>query len=145
MSNIQTLANLIAHVESSNDQFAVRFEPAHHPKPEFVEKLAKQCELSWNTAEVLCCMSFGLYQIMGDELISLGLNASPIFYCSSAPTQDFYFQKYLNANNINYSLEDVINDQAKRLHFATIYNGPGNPQGYAARMMEVYNQSKANQ
>lgn len=85
-------------------------------------------------------MSFGLFQIMGDELISLGLNVSPILYCSSPIMQQSYFGKYLTANHLNYTLADVVNDSGARLHFATIYNGPGNPTAYAARMLKVYSE-----
>ena len=138
MQNIKTLADLIAEVESSNNQYAVRFEPAYHPDPAHVRTMAQECGVSFMTAETLCAMSFGLFQIMGDELVSLGLRISPIQLCCMPQTQENYFNAYCERAKINFSLQDVISDETKRMQFARAYNGPGNPEAYATRMLNVY-------
>jgi hypothetical protein len=142
MSSITTLQELIAQVESNNEQFAFRFEPSHRPNSQFVSKLANLIGCSYMSAETLCASSFGLYQIMGDELVALGLSISPIQYCASEPMQNFYFQKYITVNGLSYAtsmpLKDFMADSAKLLAFATRYNGPGNSQGYVNRMLSVY-------
>ncbi len=136
---IQTLSQLIALVESDNNQYAIRFEPAHKVNPVFVSQFARALDFSQATGEVLLACSWGLYQIMGDELVALGMVLSPAQYCCSVAIQNNYLQKYLLQKGLgDMTLDDVVNDETKRLHFATIYNGPGNPQAYAARMMEIY-------
>lgn len=135
---ITTLSQLIAQAESSNNQFAFRFEPAYHPNPAHVETLAKNCGITRISAEILCAASWGLYQIMGDNLVGMGLSISPIQYCSSPDMQGLYFARYIQNANCNYTLEQIIGDEATRLDFAKKYNGPGNPQAYANYLMEIY-------
>lgn len=134
-----TLAELIARVESDNNQFAVRFEPAYHPNPDHVSTLANLAKIGYHSAEILCAFSFGYYQIMGDNLIGMGLQCSPIEYCCLPGLQLVMFTKYCSDNNCDYSLDDIINDQSKREDFAKKYNGPGNIMAYSSRILTIYN------
>lgn len=139
---ISTLSQLIAQVESSGNPWAVRFEPAHTPRPEFVSLMVAAAACSTDTARVLCATSWGLYQIMGDELMSLGLKMSPVQYCASVQTQNDYFPKFLAEKGIaDYSLSDIINNVNDRAYFAGKYNGPGNVVSYGQRLLDVYQKS----
>ena len=94
------------------------------------------------TAEILCKMSFGLFQIMGNNLISLGLSINVFRYCNSVAAQDQMFWRYCIRNNCEYSLDDVINNETMRIDFARKYNGPGNVDAYAQRIIDIYNSVK---
>lgn len=140
---ITTLSQLIAAAESGNNQYAVRFEPAYHPDPKAVSKLAGIMECTANTAEILCSCSWGLYQIMGDNLVNLGLQISPIHYCAIPAMQDQYFSKFLARDNLSsFTLADILHYPEKRLQFAKLYNGPGLPERYADYLMQVYQKFK---
>lgn len=136
---ISTVLELIAAVESNNDQQAVRFEPAHTPAPQFVSRMAAVAACSTDTARVLCSMSWGLFQIMGDELIAKGLSVSPIYYCAQANMQTVFFNRVLVEKELDtYTLDEILNNPTIRLFFARQYNGPGNVTAYAQRMLDVY-------
>jgi len=137
-SKITTLAQLIAQAESANNQFATRFEPAYRPNPAHVSVLAKNIDCTYMTAETLCAMSWGLYQIMGDNLVGMGLTISPLQFCSSPDMQGLYFARYVQTANCNYSLEQILGDTPTRLDFARKYNGPGQPENYAAYLLQIY-------
>lgn len=140
---ISTLSDLIAQVESTGNPWAVRFEPAHNPAASFVSRMAAVARCSTDTARVLCASSWGLFQIMGDELMALGLNMSPIQYCASAQTQQATLPRFLAEKGLSaVTLDAVINDTPTRLNFATKYNGPGNVQVYSQRLLDVYHAAK---
>ncbi len=135
---IQTISQLIAQCESGGNPFAVRFEPAYHPDPEQVAAYAKAHGISHMTAEVLCACSWGMYQEMGDNLLRAGMSVTFQEFANDQAMQTEFFGKYLAADHLDYTLADVVNDEAKRLEFARLYNGPGAPERYAAYMMAVY-------
>jgi hypothetical protein len=138
---ISTLAQLIACIESSNNPQAVRYEPAHDPKPEFIALLVKAINCSEATAKMFCMCSWGLFQIMGDELVSQGFRGWPGDYTSNTDVQYLHFNEFLKEANIDYTLNNIINDPAIRLSFATRYNGPDDAQAYADRMLAVYKEN----
>jgi len=128
---ITTLAQLIAQAESSNNAQALRFEPNYSANDANILaiKILHKCNNS--TASTLASMSWGLYQIMGDNLAKMGLSVSLIDYLNSPDIQDDYFLRYCVLNGINYSLSEIQSDRQKLLNFATRYNGPGSPETYA--------------
>jgi len=136
---ISTVSALIAQVESGGNPWAVRFEPAHNPAPEFVSRMMAACACSHDTARVLCATSWGMYQIMGDELMALGLSMSPVQFCASAQTQNDMFAKVLDEKKLSaYTLNDLITSASARTFFASKYNGPGNVTAYSQRILDVY-------
>jgi hypothetical protein len=140
---ITLLSQLVAAVESGGNPYAIRFEPAHTPSSLHIATMATIAKCSVTTAKILCACSFGLYQIMGDELVSMGLLVSPLAFCADVNAQLRYFNLYLSLDHIDdYTLSDILTDQTKREHFAALYNGPGNVAGYSQRLLDVY---KANQ
>lgn len=134
---ITTLAQLIAQVESNGNPLAVRFEPAHRPEPYFVTHMMELAQCSFTTAQILCSMSWGKFQIMGDNLVSLGLAVSPLAYVHDDAMQDAFFEKFVGADHLTLTLQDVIGSIQKRQAFARLYNGPGNVIGYAQRMADI--------
>ncbi len=139
---ITTLSQLIAQVESSGNPYAVRYEPAYSPDNQAVLAMEKLARCSLATAVTLSKMSWGLYQIMGDNLIGLGLQSTPIQYCNNQSAQLSTFQAYCVENHCDYTLEEIVTDTLKRLDFARKYNGPGDPAAYAAAMMSAYQGSQ---
>lgn len=135
---ITDLAQLIRLIESNDNPHALRFEPAHHPAPHLVTQMQSIAACSFATAQVLCAISWGAYQIMGDELIALGLNVDPMAYCLNQAMQDIFFEKYMLADHLTLTLDDVINNASKRALFVRLWNGPGNVDAYSARLLAVY-------
>jgi hypothetical protein len=118
-----TLKQLIAQIESNNNPLAIRYEPAHNPKTYYINRMATIANCSLPTAAVLCSCSFGAYQIMGDGLIDLGLEVSPLAYVNAPAMQDLFFNEFITRNNINYSLDDLRANPAHISAFARRYNG----------------------
>lgn len=133
---IKTTADLIAQVESNGNPYACRFEPAYTPRQ--WPAMARLANCSESTAKVLCAMSFGLYQIMGDNLIALGVTVSPLAYCADTNLQLATFNKFLDRNRINFSLDGLISYSINRETFSRAYNGPGNVAAYSQRILDIY-------
>lgn len=136
--NITTLAQLIAQVESNGNLYAVRFEPAYRPNDLHVRKMVMAADCSTHTAAVLCTMSWGKYQIMGDNLIKLGMIISPIKFVQDESMQDDFFHRYLASNRMqDWSLVDVMNNPVMLNNFVRAWNGSANVQAYALRMKNI--------
>lgn len=133
-SDVKTLNDLIAAVESDGDQYAIRYEPNHQPRFSFIESMRDKFQISTATAEMMCKCSWGMYQIMGDELMALNLSIHPVQFCCSIGTQNVLLQEYLDAHHINLTLDELRGDKQKLEMFARIYNGPDNVDAYVARM-----------
>lgn len=73
-------------------------------------------------AKILSASSFGLYQIMGFNLIDLGLELSPLMFCMLPELQTKFFNEFLAKNGILYTLAEVVNDAQSRLHFTKVYS-----------------------
>ena len=138
-----SLADVVARVESSGNPWAVRYESLHRPLAPYIARMVRVAVCSYATAQVLCQSSWGLYQIMGDELMALGLGQSPVQYCSDPGIQRFMFQKYLTVNGLLYA--DIPpadffapEHEADVLDFARRYNGPGQPAVYAANLRNAF-------
>lgn len=136
-----TLAQLISLVESGGDTHAVRFEPEYTPAAHSIVTMMELAGCNYNTAKVLCAMSWGEFQIMGDELVSMGLAVSPFAYIDNLGMQNDFFNRYMLADHLTLTLSDVLTNPSKRAIFARLYNGPGNVDAYAARIEAV---AKAN-
>jgi hypothetical protein len=134
---IETLPQLISQVESSGNPLAVRFEPAHNPANHFILGMMHNAQCNYNTAKVLCAMSWGEYQIMGDELIALGLKVSPMQYLADPAMQLDFFNRYMLSDHLTLTLSDVLGNPDKRHIFARLYNGPGNVSAYVLRIEQI--------
>lgn len=133
------IAELIALVESNNNQYAMRYEPMYSVQSGAVSVYAKDNNVSLATAHICLCSSWGLYQIMGANLFAYGLTSNMLQYCNSIPLQNMYFQKFLTKNNLNNLTSDYqsfVSDDSKLAEFARVYNGPSNIDDYVNRMKE---------
>lgn len=134
---ISSISQLVAQVESGGNQWAVRFEPSYHPDAKaFLNARVAMPGLSFVTYETLLACSWGQFQIMGDNLYMLGLKVSLQEYCSDPAMQEMFFLRFCAQRNIAYTLDEILNDDAKRQDFAHHYNG--NTIGYSTRMLSVY-------
>jgi len=137
---ITTIQELIATAESGNNPSATRYEPGFG---EWVTDAdvtsamrANDCERE--TSQTICQTSYGLYQIMGANLYSLGLMSSVEDFMDSPTLQAHYFNLFLQSRKIaSITLDDIRNDQTKREYFALKYNG--NPTVYGNYLLKVLN------
>lgn len=140
---ISTIAELIAQAESSGNKFAVRYEKGHMPNLAFVKEMMTVAQCSFDTAYMMCQCSWGLYQIMGDELMAKKLGVSPIAYCGDSETQQYFFLQVLQEKGlIQYTLQDILTNTYDCIYFATKYNGPAQPEVYAQYLIDTYNKFK---
>lgn len=136
---ISSTSQLIGLVESNNEPGAVRYEPEwRYVTPELI-KACKQahfpCYMSDVTAKALMSFSYGKYQIMGSVLYELGYKGTLLQFQNDTTLQDAWFEKFLRARNIYFTLAELVASAAKRLLFATRYNGDG--PGYANKLMRA--------
>jgi hypothetical protein len=76
--------------------------------------------------------------MMGSNLYDLDYSGRIATFVGSEYLQQQFFEAFLRQRNINYSLEDVIQNKEKRERFALKYNG--DKRVYADRMLNVFNQ-----
>ena len=133
-----TLAEVIKQVESNGNQYALRFEPIafrNWPWSDNMTLIQQVHNCSASTAKMIACTSWGAYQIMGDNIWNpkvCGFPAPVITFLNTGLSQDTSFHGFLIAKGINYSLEDILGDEAKMTNFVTHWNGPGNVEVYSA-------------
>lgn len=116
---------------------------------DLIKTIAKINGCTLETAQVLYATSFGLYQVMGYNLYSLGLHR-PISEFLAGPhariLQDAMFAKFLSGKGILYTWRELASDQDKLNLFATKYNGSlsyGNRMRAVARTLTVETQQPA--
>lgn len=133
------LAAIIARVESggSGDRWAMRFEPGIYSGWPFDRAMtaaqgANRC--SNPTARAICAISWGRYQTLGYNLYLDGYQGPVGGFLASEPDQLAALATFLTLRNINWSWDEMAGDSYKLDTFAMKYNGPGNVDGYIARM-----------
>ena len=143
-----TLAKVIATVESGPFPFAVRFEPTVYTarygysagRPDEAAAMkANRCNLL--TARMICSTSWGLFQLMGFNLYSpaIALPISVIAFGFDSETQFDTFKKFVRLNGFDPDNFDFT-DETLIERFARSYNGPGDVANYAAKMKAAYSQ-----
>lgn len=137
---ITTLSQLVAEVESGNNVFAVRHEPAwRYTTKKIIDsfhRAHRPLKMSNQTALTLLACSFGKYQVMGSVLYEIGFQEELIKFAASEFLQDFWFKEVLKYKGIEFSLTEILQDEKKRNLFARRYNGDASV--YGARLMNVY-------
>jgi len=143
--NSVTLADVVSFVESYHRPDSIRFEPAWVSDPHTVARMAALADCDTATARVLCACSWGFYQIMGENLVSLGLPFSPIAYCGNPTLQAQFFHDFCAANGVENVLAIPLPQlfapgplPVELIEFARVYNGPGDPQRYALALRSAY-------
>lgn len=123
MSKPNTLAELIAQVESDNNPDALRHDSQYLPDPTGLILAEKFNRCDANTAALLCRISWGLYQLEGDTLYLHQWEGTLAEYLASPSEQLRMFNRFLSAHAINYSCSELLEDAEKRASFAHHYNG----------------------
>jgi hypothetical protein len=140
------LLDVVAQVESSGNQFAIRRESSLIlSRPVWLfgvgnanENLLKQHNalLDEATATACVCSSWGLYQILGGNLYApnVGLAVSILDYLCNTSLQEEYALKFMS--NIEFNGEMQFDDlsASEVIEFAERFNGPGQPEVYAAAL-----------
>lgn len=138
------LATLIAHVESNDNQHAVRYEPHVHKRVlagkwiDAVEQARRANACSRATAQVIVSCSWGAWQVMGFNLYgSLGTKIPIGEFLGYRGAQRLTFEEYCANNGLPHSADVAKEDAAWLRRFAVAYNGPGAPDEYVRRMRAV--------
>lgn len=134
----RTTADIIASIESSNADWAIRFERrafaaiTNKGGNDTTAKIQRVHHCSADTARMLYATSFGRYQIMGFNLWGI-LRYSMTYaeFIADPDAQADAFNAFLIVKGIQYSPADLM-DAVKRRNFALRYNGSAK---YADRIL----------
>jgi hypothetical protein len=135
----------IRQVESSGNYLAVRFEPNLYYGTSGEWQFSK-CQLIQNynvcdkaTARCIACTSFGAFQLLGVNIYDMGYTSSIFNYVNDAATQYNIAEKFFNSLNSPFSFTSSVEEQTfeELISFATKWNGPGNPSGYAKALQRA--------
>lgn len=129
----QTTAQLIAQIESDNNQYAMRYEPDVSISKASQSAIKKHNPFSDVTCVIIGKTSWGLYQIMGYNIYKRGYAKQIGEYLNDPQAQLFMFNRFLDENDINFSIEYLKESKTAREKFAKVYNGSV----YYARKIEV--------
>jgi|GEM_PF-1738289 len=141
-----TPADVVQRIESSGQLDAVRFESGIFNGSFDVHVLAnikKFNNCSDMTSKAIYSMSFGLFQIMGFNLYDsniCGYTGTLGPYLTDVVIQKTSLNKFFNAKHLDYTVQQLADDQMARWHFATIYNGPGATQAYEQKIVTALNE-----
>jgi hypothetical protein len=135
-----SLAKIIAHIESAGDQYALRFEPAVYAEymkdsssiDTLLEHISAENVCTRATSQVIASTSFGLYQIMGENLYAQGWHSGKVgAYIANYLAQTVSFSRFLDYRKLPTSWEALRNSPGDLAHFAERYNGSA---AYAEKM-----------
>lgn len=133
-----TISQLVAQIESAGVPYLMRFEPKFSPSQQAINNCIaahKPGFMNRATAEMICRTSWGLYQIMGENLYTICDVKRPIsHYLIDTAMQEAAFITFLRKRNIAYSVEQLRTDESLRVRFAKVYNGSA---AYAAKIKEA--------
>jgi len=131
-----SLADVIAYVESKDDAYAFRFEPATYANlsnpsvasKQIIAQIQSAHNCSYQSALVIYSSSFGKYQIMGFNLFGqLKLGISAFEFMGDAGTQDKMFWHFAMQKKLDtYTPDSLAASEQARVYFGMIYNGNGN-------------------
>ena len=135
-SSTWTLADVIARVESNNNKYALRFEPGWKVGQQLVVQVATINKCDVVTSMTVCKTSFGAYQVMGSNLYYLGLTQPIGAFLNDTALQQLFFIAFLQSRNIDFELDDVLDNEEKDRLFALHYNG--NPAAYLVAIRDTF-------
>ena len=127
----RALQNVIARIESSDNPYALRFEPAVYAgqdlAPATASHIAALHASSYETGRVIAATSWGLFQIMGFNLWSGPHPYDGTFFafCADEIAQRLAFETFLEDRGMNFALSDLLGNENKLQAFAAFYNGDG--------------------
>lgn len=121
-----TISKLVSQIESNNVPYAMRFEPGWRHDSNIISAVRQAhapAYMNTTTAKNIMSTSYGLYQIMGENIYRLGYK-KPINEFMNNPSEQLdIFNKFLVWRGINYTVEEIFSDRAKMEKFAKRYNG----------------------
>ena len=125
---ITTLSQLVALVESGDNPHALRYEPGFdkYVLPATIKKIIaahKPAYMNTTTARELLKFSYGRYQIMGENIYSLGYQGTIAAFLNDDMAQLTMFSAFIRSRNINYSLAHLKANEMRLKEFARKYNG----------------------
>lgn len=143
-----TLADVIGSIESDDHPARLRFEPALYARiaagylaPQYSAlvraiQIANVC--SAQTACMIAATSWGEWQILGENIYAPPCNYknSIAQYLDTIEDQRLTFNRFITARNINYDLATISASPDLARRIATVYNGPGNVDDYASRILQ---------
>lgn len=133
-----TISQLVAQIESANIPYLIRFEPGFKPSQQAINNCIaahKPGFMNRATAEMICCSSWGAFQIMGENLYTICEMQAPIsHFLIDTDRQERAFFTFIRKRNIAYSVEQLRTDESLRVRFARVYNGSA---AYAAKIKEA--------
>lgn len=133
------ISKLVAHVESGDVKHAMRFEPGWKHDNNIIS-LVRQAHapayMNTTTAKNIMATSYGLYQIMGENIYRLGYKKPINEFMNSENDQLAIFEKFLEWRRINFTVEELFSDSEKLRLFARRYNGS---YAYADTLKHGYN------
>lgn len=126
LKTMLTISRLVASAESNHVKHAMRFEPAWRHDNN-ITSLVRQAHapayMNSTTAKTIMATSYGLYQIMGENIYRLGYKKPINEFMNNPEDQLDIFNKFLVWRGINYSVEEIFSDRTKMEKFAKRYNG----------------------
>lgn len=146
------LSDVIAQVESGGDDAAVRFESrlyakwtvvdptpgTQHARDEITATIEAGHRCTLSTARMIACTSWGRYQLLGMNIYGLCKCVVPVVhFIESAELQRDCLATFLCQRGIDFTLEEIVADPAKREKFISRYNGPDATESYWAAMQRV--------
>ena len=145
-SQMTSLFDIIAWVESKNNPHAMRFEPATFDRIRatmlndgIVRRIAYLNACSFGTAAMIYSTSWGATQIMGFNLYADNLTTAHhmtvVDFMNDSVVQAAVFSDFCAKNGMAATVQDLAQFPVLRLHFAKLYNGPGAPEAYAAQIV----------
>lgn len=139
-----TLSQLVAQVESGNEFSAVRYEPGwKYVTAENLRRFHRAhapLKMNNETSRMLLSCSWGKYQMMGSNLYDLGFESPLVVFAASEYLQGAWFEMFLKARKIDFTLDEILTDKNKREFFSLKYNG--DKKVYAERLLNVYEHMK---
>jgi hypothetical protein len=123
-----SLSELVSLAESANNKQAIRYEQYFKPSIAAITNCKKHNgnTLSFSTANMLCKTSFGLFQIMGENIYGpLKYQKSIFDFVQSETDQLELFNRFIKWRGIDNTLEEILHDSEKRKRFSRRYNGDG--------------------
>lgn len=133
------LSDVVAQVESSGNPLAMRFEPTFLStvgcKQAAQNYAADGGYMDMNTAAVICCTSWGKFQIMGANLYGLlEYKKALVDFLTTPADQLTAFRSFIDKIGFtDLPFSDMA--QADLLKFAKLYNGS---EVYAASLTHAY-------
>jgi hypothetical protein len=140
------LRRIVSRVESGDNFFALRFEPKVYARFTEAERksstlafIAKVNRCSIETAMMIFSTSWGAYQIMGSNLYQVcSLKIEIGMFMSIRSQQLDAFDIFVQGHIADYDPETATwKSAAALLEFAAFYNGPGQPEVYAAELTKA--------